>query len=106
MASGSKRTGRDIIITWLRNGLFAVVLGTALAYVVDYAVLRLRVSTGKAPFGTVNVRPVYAVPQKDHRTEYLVGDAQDQPCVHSLFPHMGDSPCWYLERHREQRVDM
>ena len=106
MADRSNRTGRDIILAWLRNGLIAVFLGTALAYVVDYGVLRIRVLAGKEPFDTVNVQPVYAVPQKDHRTEFLVGDAQNQTCVRSLFPHMGDSPCWYLQRHREQRVDM
>jgi hypothetical protein len=22
-----------------------------------------------------------------------------QECVHSAFPHMNESPCWYLERH-------
>jgi hypothetical protein len=26
-------------------------------------------------------------------------------CVHSLFPHMGYQPCWYLSRHSEQRTN-
>jgi hypothetical protein len=27
-------------------------------------------------------------------------------CVHSLFPHSGDPPCWFLIRHAEQRTDI
>ena len=101
-----RRTGRQVILRGLRNGAGAVVILTGLAYVADYAVLRIRIATGKAPFGTVTVQPVYAVPQKGQRTEYIVGDAQNQTCVHSFFPHLGDSPCWYLQRHKEQRVNM
>lgn len=100
------RTGRQIIIWWVRNSLLGLVLLTAAAYLIDYAALRLRMATGKTPFGTVKVKPVYAVPQKNHSTEFLPGDAQDQTCVHSLFPHLGDTPCWYLERHTAPEVNM
>jgi hypothetical protein len=29
-----------------------------------------------------------------------------QDCVYSLFPHFGDSPCWYLSRHTRQQVNV
>jgi hypothetical protein len=28
------------------------------------------------------------------------------PCVHSLFPHMGDKPCWYLLRNSHKPIPM
>jgi hypothetical protein len=52
------------------------------------------------------VRRYYAVPQKSGKIEFLHADPQEQNCVHSLFPHMGDAPCWYMLRHTEQRIDM
>jgi hypothetical protein len=75
-------------------------------YAVDYLVLRYRVATNRQPFGTVTGQPYYAVPQKDHKTEFLVDDPEDETCVNSLFPHLGDSPCWYLSRNKSKRIDM
>jgi len=85
-------------------GLIALVLVT---YVVDYAQLRYRVWRNTNAFGTVQVEKYYAVHEKNNKTEYMFPhDAQSQDCVHSLFPHMGYSPCWYLNRNREQRIDI
>ncbi len=106
MAEARSQTGRELILSALRKGLLSLTVLAAATYAADYGVLRIRIATGGTPFGKVTVRPLYAVPQKNNRTEYLAGDAQDQTCVHSLFPHLGDSPCWYLERHKEQLVDM
>ncbi len=100
------RTGRQIIARLMRRIFAGIVLTTALAYVIDYAVLRYRIATNHNPFGTVTVRPYYAVPEKNHKTEFLLDEPQDQTCVHSLFPQEGDSPCWYLSRHREQRINL
>jgi hypothetical protein len=100
------RTGREILIRLFGRTLLWAAVALAALFVIDFAVLRIRVATNHHPFDTVTVRPYYAVPQKDHKTEFLVQDPQDQTCVNSLFPHMGDSPCWYLIRHTEQRIDM
>jgi hypothetical protein len=102
----SARTGRQIILLGIRNTLLALVVLLAAAYLADYAVLRFRVATNRSATATVTVRPVYAVPQKNRSTEFLLGDPQDQTCVNSLFPHMGDSPCWYLRSHKEQQINM
>ncbi len=82
------------------------VLSIAVIYAADYLVLRYRVAVNRQPFGTVTVQPYYAVPQKDHKTEFLFDDPEDETCVHSLFPHLGDSPCWYLSRNKEKRIDL
>ncbi len=100
------RTGRQILARVLRRAFAGVVLTTALVYAIDYAVLRYRIATNHSPFGKITVRPYYAVPEKNHKTEFLFNGPEDQTCVHSLFPQEGDSPCWYLSRHRDQRIDL
>jgi hypothetical protein len=100
------RTGKQIIGRFVVRSIAAVVLLIALVFTVDYLVLRIRIATNHQPFGSVTVHPYYAVPEKGNKTEYMLGDQTDQQCVHSLFPHMGDSPCWYLSGHPDQRVDM
>jgi hypothetical protein len=89
-----------------KRAIVAVVLGLALLYAADFLLLRYRVATNRNPYGTVTVQPYYAVPRKDHKTEFLFDDPQDETCVNSLFPHMGDSPCWYLNRNKQKRINM
>ena len=100
------RTGREIVLRAAGRALAVVVLATGAMYILDYAVLRYRIATNKTPFDSVTVRPYYAVPQKNRSTEFLMGDPQAQTCVNSIFPHLGDSPCWYLTRHKDQRINM
>jgi hypothetical protein len=85
----------------------ASVLGlTALAYAVDFAVFRYRVATNRQPFGQITVTSYDAIPQKSGRTQFIFQPPQPQTCVNSLFPREGYTPCWYLQRHTEQRIDM
>lgn len=100
------RTGREIIRTFFLRTVAGLVLAAALVWVCDYVVLRIRIATNHQAFGTVTVDPLYAVPQKDHKMQYMTGDPTDQECVHSLLPHMGDSPCWYLSQHTDQQINM
>ncbi len=75
------------------------------SYAIDFAVLRYRAATNKNPFGQVTVSVYFATPLKDGKMEYDFQQPQDQRCVNALYPHMGMQPCWYLSRHREQRVN-
>jgi hypothetical protein len=91
----------------------AVVLGlsfalgvTGFVYAVDYGVFRYRVAENRQPFGQVTVMPYYAVPQKSGKTQYIFNPPESQTCVHALFPRAGYVPCWYLQRHIEQRTDI
>jgi hypothetical protein len=99
-------TGKQIILRILRRLFVGVAILLALVYASDFVVLRIRMAANRNPTGTVTVRPVYEVPQKSHRTEYLLGDFQERTCVHALFPHLGYSPCWYLTNHKEQHISM
>jgi hypothetical protein len=84
----------------------SLIVALALLYLSDYVILRYRVAANRNAYGTVTVQPYYAVPRKDHKTEYLFDDPRDQTCVNSLFPHLGDSPCWYLNRNHQKRINM
>lgn len=85
-------------------------LGVALVYAGDYLRVRYKMirQAGDA-FGTVKMERLYAIPQKNGKIEYEF-DAQRpevvMPCVHSLFPHMGNDPCWYLRRNSQKPIPM
>jgi len=44
------------------------------------------------------VQSDYAVKQKSGKLEYYFDQPQVQQCSHTLFPQMGYTPCWYLQR--------
>jgi hypothetical protein len=54
----------------------------------------------------VIIQSYYAVGLKSGKTEFMFLGPKNQACVHSLFPHFGDSPCWYLNRKKVQRINM
>jgi hypothetical protein len=83
-------------------GLVAACL---LVYAGDFLVLEVRAHMGHA-FGTVKVSPTYAIPQKNGSSEFVFGQPENQQCVRSLFPHFGDTPCWYLNRNANNPVQM
>jgi hypothetical protein len=93
-------------LTRLIAATLSIVAGTLLfAYAVDYGVFRYRVAGNRA-FGQVTVTSYDAVQQKNGKTEFLFNDPQPQTCVKSLFPRAGYPPCWYLQRHTEQRTNI
>jgi len=76
----------------------------ALTFITDYPVLRVRLAAKTTTYGSVNVQSYYAIPHKNGKTEFDFQPPQSQTCVHSLLPHMGFSPCWYLVKHPEQKI--
>jgi len=90
----------------VRTLLIVVALSCALLYAGDYASVRYRIPRGRVPLGTVEIQPYYAVPLKDGKTEFMFLKPESQICVHSLFPHLGHSPCWYARRKRDKRIDI
>jgi hypothetical protein len=88
-------------------GLLIIVLALAAAvYGSDWLSLRYRSWRHGDVFGSVSVTPVYVINEKNGKTQYQYDSPQDQPCVRSLFPHFGYSPCWYLRRHQEKRIEI
>jgi hypothetical protein len=86
-------------------GLTSVVSLALIAYAIDYAVFRYRVANNRA-FGQVMVQSHDAVAQKSGKTQFIFNAPEPQTCVNSLFPRSGYTPCWYLQKHTEQRTDI
>jgi hypothetical protein len=55
---------------------------------------------GNKGLGSVDVRIMWAIRQKNGRIDYELGDTETRPCVHTLFPHSGYAACWYLTRQK------
>lgn len=91
--------------------LIALVSAAVLVYASDFVALRLRMMHPKPgnPFETVTALRILAIGEKGNKTEYSVDPLQPQQtaeCVHALFPHNGDPPCWYLKRKLAQPIPM
>jgi hypothetical protein len=90
--------------------LIAAVL-LAVLYVYDYLSVLHRKSAQMQgdPFDVVVHPRLLAIPQKGNRVEFAL-DAQSpmvsDPCVHSLFPHFGYIPCWYVSRNALKPIPM
>ena len=85
---------------------FLIGLGLlVVVYAADYISIVYRIPRGREQFGSVEVQKVLAVPQKDKKTEYIADPPEAQQCLHSLFPQLSLTPCWYLERHANQQVN-
>lgn len=86
--------------------LLYLLLAVAVVYAGDLLSVRFPIPKTRNPYGTVEIRPYYAIGLKNKKTEYDFDvPPETVTCVHSLFPHFGDDPCWYLERHKVKRID-
>ena len=83
--------------------LIAIALLAACVYAYDYLSVRHRISAQKLgdPFDVITYPHLLAIPQKGNRVEYAldaISPWASEPCVHSIFPHFGYTPCWYVNR--------
>jgi hypothetical protein len=89
----------------------ALVVMVAIVYACDFASVRVRMMHAKPtdPFETITSLRILAIGEKGGKTEYDVDPVQPQQtgvCVHALFPHNGDLPCWYLKKKFAQPIPM
>jgi hypothetical protein len=85
-------------ILWIAiRALIAVVI---VVYLVDWAILRIRIARGTA-YGTVQVDQYLSTPLKGNKAEFDYLGPASISCVRSIFPH-GAPPCWWVERHKDQ----
>jgi hypothetical protein len=82
--------------------LIALVAVPAVLYLGDWAVVRVRGN----PTANVTIKQYYAIPQKGNKLLYTPADPDIEECIDSLFPHSGDRPCWYVNRHTRRQIDM
>ena len=96
------------ILNW---ALLVAVLLLACVYAYDGLSVRHRMGAQKQgdPFDTVTYPRVLAIPHKGNRVEYALdatSPMESESCVHSLFPHFGYSPCWYVNRKAQNPIPM
>jgi hypothetical protein len=91
------------VLIWILGVIAAVLI---VLYVGDYLSVRYGIPGNRDQFGTVQVQILYAVPQKDGKTEFILGGTQNVQCVHALFPHFDCPPCWYENRKRQKQINM
>lgn len=95
-----------LTVKWLL--ISAVVIFCAL-YIGDELSFQYRIHSSQSgnTFGSVDMQRMLAIQLKGGKVEYTIDrqqPAQLQKCVHSLFPHAGVTPCWYLLRQSRQAV--
>jgi hypothetical protein len=83
----------------LQRVILSLLFFLAVLYLGDYAQLKLR---GAGGLSTVPI--ILGTPMKDGRVQIFRGDNQTETCVHSLFPHLGYSPCWYVKQNSMQLI--
>ena len=88
----------------VRRSLLVILAAVALVFLGDDLLLRFRIHQGGNPYGQVTVHRLDAIPEKNGKVEYVPEEPVAETCIHSLFPHIGYLPCWYLSRRTEQRV--
>jgi hypothetical protein len=89
----------------MKRVLIAVAFVACVLYGGDYVSVRFKIP-GRNPFGSVQVRRYYSVMKKDGKPDFYFDQPQSQTCVRSLFPHLGYTPCWYLNRHKTQKISV
>jgi hypothetical protein len=95
----------------LRRILVSLVVLFLLIYTGDFFWFHTRTwypAAGLA-VGSVHRTRMLAIPQKNGKVDYEMDTAkpeEDVPCVHSLFPHWNQNPCWYVVRHANDPISM
>jgi hypothetical protein len=49
---------------------------------------------------------LYVIRVKGGKIQYEPGPQETDTCVHSLFPQLGFTPCWYLSGHTDKLIDI
>jgi hypothetical protein len=98
----------DRLIFIAKRAAVALLIFAAVIYVGDYVSVRVRLMHPKPgdPLEDVLLQRYYSVSEKGQKLEYIPADPQTVTCVHSMFPHMGYNPCWYVNRLNNQPIPM
>jgi hypothetical protein len=82
-----------------------LVIGIVLVYVADLLIFEVRHARGGA-MNTVLVGQYLSTALKGNKAEYDYMGTIEVPCASAVFPQYAasrwNSPCWWLERHRNR----
>ena len=96
---------------FLRRVLLSILALLLILYLADFAWYELRLHFPKLgpANGSVHRIRLLAVPVKNNKVDFEIDSnkpEEDLPCSHSLFPHSGSRPCWYVTRHANDPIVM
>jgi len=77
----------------------------AAVYGCDYLWLRYRMVNLKAGDAFGSVTYYDSTTMKNGKVEVFYDQPLTEVCVHAIFPHFGDRPCWYASRKTVKSID-
>ena len=86
--------------------LIWLIVAVCVLYLADYARLRYKIHRNSQAYGSVKIQNYYAVKLKSGKVEYYFDNMKVQPCSNTLFPQMGYTPCWYLQRQANKGTNL
>ncbi len=95
------------VVGMLAKAVGCLLLITALAYPVDFAIWRTRLALshdGRGGMGSVQVNRVVTAELKGNKEDYYFDGTEMVDCSKSLFPQGGVNACWWQERHHDAVV--
>jgi hypothetical protein len=104
-------TPKQLLALTVKCLLISALAALCALYAGDELYFQYRIHSAKsaATFDSVDMQRVLAIHLKGGKVEYALDRQQpDQilKCVHSLFPHAGANPCWYLLRQSQKAIPM
>ena len=87
----------------MKRKLIIVVVVLGIVYLGDFLSARFGIPA-RDTFGSVTVHTTYIVKLKNGHSEYDDGGDHVVSCTNSLFPQMGNKPCWYARRRTEETI--
>ncbi len=90
------------LMRWLGGWILRVLAAFVVVVVVSFAIDWLLYVVEGSPQSSVAVSQFMSVPLKGQKTEYDYLGTADVACDLALFPHGGETPCWYLKSHSNQ----
>jgi hypothetical protein len=94
------------ILAALKVIVLAFLASLVLVYIGDYLFVRFRMTRNLSgdPFESRMIERAYGIPHKNGSAEIVTDPPESETCVHSIFPHMGYEPCWYLNRNSKNII--
>jgi hypothetical protein len=94
-----------------KRALICLVGGLIVTYACDFVYFRIRMIHPQPsnPLETFTSPRLYAIAVKGGKVDYELDEQNPEQtwiCAHSLFPHAGYSPCWYIKPKSRQPIPM
>ena len=85
--------------------LIAVLIAAVVLYGLDYLSARLGIPA-RPRFATYTITRLYRINEKFNKFSFETMPSVQERCVNALFPHSGSRPCWYVQRHTTEIVEL